>query len=55
MVRYRYFQYLILREQRVRRMCLHRHLMTAATVQKGFLHLERRSSLGSSKKLYELE
>ena len=45
----------ILREQRVRRMCLHRHLTTAATVQKVFLYRERRSSLGSSKKLYELE
>ena len=55
MVRYRYFQHSILREQRVRRMCLHRHLTTAATVQKVFLNIERRSSLGSSKKLYELE
>ena len=45
----------ILREQRVRRMCWHRHLTTAATMQKEFLHRERRSSLGSSKKLYELE
>lgn len=38
MVRYQYFRHLILRGQRVRRMCLHRHLTTAATVQKVFLH-----------------